>query len=152
MSVSASIDIILSEYGKDNQYAIEIIKVLMEFGWVLSHDGYVGYLPLGDKDDFDWQEKEISIERLTGILKSKQDAGEIVGITMSWKDTEIGGDFLFWPKDNLHTFSMNMDGNRRIIKLDSDYEVTDFQWYLPKLLLPLNKVWTVEYFSFDQHI
>jgi len=118
----------------------------------LSHDGFIGYIPLGDKDVFEWQEKEISIKTLTDILKAKQDANEIIGITMSWKDTGIGGDFLFWPKNELLTFSMNINGTRQTIELESDYKITDFQWYLPKLLMSLNKVWTVEYFSFDQHI
>jgi hypothetical protein len=153
MSVSASIDVILSENTERHLDAIAILKILVNHGWKLSHNGYIGYIALGcKKDDFDWQEKEIEIETLTNILKAKQGADETIGVTMSWKDTEIGGAFLFWPKNDLHTFSMNLDGYRQIITLDEDYKITDFQWYLSKLLPPLNNVWTVEYFSCDQHI
>ena len=152
MSMSVSIDICLNEEGEKRISAIEIIQILVDFGWTLSHNGCVGYLPLGDKDDYNWLEEKMSITTLVDILKAKQDADEIIGVSMSWKNTEIGGSFLFWPKDNLHTFSMNLDGNRKKIRLDSNYEITDFQWYLSKLLVPLNVVWPVEYFSFDQHV
>ena len=152
MSVTATIDIHLPKTEKKHESAIRITQVLVNFGWTLSHNGYIGYLPLGDKDNFDWLEEKISIERLTDILKAKEKANEIIGIIMTWKNTGIGGTFLFWPKGRLHTFSMNIDINRQKIILVDDYEVTDFQWYLPKLLVPLNNVWEVEYFSFDQHI
>jgi hypothetical protein len=143
MSVSASIDIILSE----KKTAVEIINRLMNFGWTLAtKDGYIGYLPLGDKDDFHWQAEKISFEALTKILHEKERANEIVGVTMTWKDTEIGGSFLFWRNDSLETFSMCTDGNRQRTILDGNYEITDFQWYLAKLLPPLD----VEYFSFYQ--
>ncbi len=155
MSVSASIDINLSKNEGKNRSTVEIIEVLVNFGWNLVHDTYISYLPLGDKDDFDWQaEKGMSFETLTKIIEVKEQAEETVGIIMTWKDTDIGGTFLFWPpnKDNLGTFSMNIGINRQIITLTDDYNITDFQWYLPKLLVPLNRILTVEYFSFEQHI
>ncbi len=72
MSVSTSIDIHLSKNEKMHRQTIEIIKVLINFGWTLSNNGFVGYLPLGDNDDFDWQEEEINFETLTNILKKKK--------------------------------------------------------------------------------
>jgi hypothetical protein len=152
MSVSASINVHLPKNGIIHKPAIEIIQVLISSGWTLSHNGYIGYLPLGDKDSFDWQEKEINIETLTDILKAKEDANEIVGVIMTWQNTEIGGTFLFWTNEKYETFTMGISIDRQTMALDDDYKITNFQWYLSKLLPPLNKVWTVEYFSFEQHI
>ena len=152
MSISAGISIRLSECAQPRS-AVDIIKVLIDFGWNIIHDGYISYLPFGDKDDFDWQAKRnINFESLIKILESKEQAEETIGIIMTWKNTDIGGTFLFWSKNELDTFSMNITVDRQKTTLTNDYEITDFQWYLPKLLIPLNKVWTVEYFSFDQHI
>lgn len=152
MSVSASIDIGLSKNHGKQKSAVEIIKELVKFGWNLVHDEYVSYLPIGDKDDFNWQaEKSMRFETLTKIIEAKEQAEEIVGIIMTWKNTDIGGTFLFWPpKDKLDTFSMNININRKTISLSDNYAITDFQWYIPKLLVPLNKVWPVEHFSFQQ--
>ncbi len=151
MSVSTSIDIHLSKNEKMHRPTIEIIKVLINFGWTLSNNGYMGYLPLGDRDDFDWQEKEINFETLTNILKAKEEANEVVGVIMTWKNTGIGGTFLFWTNERYETFTMGISVNRQVITLQNNYKITDFQWYLPKLLIPLNKAWIVEYFSFYQH-
>lgn len=150
MSVSASIDITLTE----NISSIEIIKILINFGWNLTNEnGYVGYLPLGDKENFNWQsERHMSFEALIKILNAKEQASEAAGIILYWKDTDIGGSFLFWPKNKFETFAMGLDGNRQKTFIADGYEITDFQWYLSKLLPPLNQTWTVEYFSFYQHI
>jgi hypothetical protein len=150
MSVSASIVIALTE----SIPAVEIIRKLTIFGWNLTNEyGYVNYLPIGDKDNFDWQaERTMSFEALTKILNAKEQACEIVGVILTWKDTNIGGTFLFQPKKSLETFSMHISIERQKILLSDGYEITDFQWYLSKLLPPLNEMWTVEYFSLDQHI
>ena len=152
MSVSASINIHLSKNNNKHVPAIEIIKVLINFGWNLLHNGYIGYLPIGDKDDFDWQEKKISFEELVSILKEKEETNEVIGIIMTWKNTEIGGTFLFYTNEKYETFSMGISAERQVITLQDDSKITDFQWYLPKLLIPLNEFWNVEYFSFYQHI
>ena len=154
MSASASIDI---SVAGNNVSAIEIIQVLMNSGWTLVHNGYINYLPLGNKDDFDWQaNKDINIEELNQILQAKKEQKEIIGVRMTWQNTDIGGDFLFWPKNNnvnsLETFSLNFDGNRQKIKMENNYELTDFQWYLSKLLPQLSKILKIEYVSFDHYI
>ncbi|MBD3231043.1 hypothetical protein GF322_00070 [Candidatus Dependentiae bacterium] len=144
MSVSANIDIHLAT----KKSTIEIIKILTDSGWNIFHNGYIEYLPLGDKDDFDWQTEKISIEHLMKILQAKQNANEVIGIIMTWKDTGIGGTFLFWTSEKYETFSLGIGIERQKIELIDDYEITNFQWYLPKLLLPLN----ADYFSFYEHI
>lgn len=152
MSISAGISIRLSD-GNRSKSAVNIIKVLIDSGWNLFHDGYISYLPIGDKDDFDWQAKKaMSFEKLTKIIEIKEKTEEVVGVIMTWQNTDIGGTLLFWPEDSLNTFAMNITINRKKTKLADDYEITDFQWYLPKLLTPLNKVFEVEYFACDEHI
>ncbi len=154
MSVSASIDIKLSEIKRTQISATEIIEVLVSSGWNLFHGEYLSYLPLGDKDDFDWQDKkDMSWNALTKIIEAKEQAKEIVGIMMTWENTKIGGDFLFWPPKTSYcnTFSLSTNNNRQVISLTNDYNITDFQWYLPKLLIPLNKAFTIESFKLDHY-
>lgn len=152
MSISANIDIHLSKVIKKHRSAIEIIQELTDFGWTLSLNGYVGYLPLGDTDNFDWKEEKITVEVLNEIIKEKIVLNEVVGVIMTWENTGIGGTFLFWTDEKYETFSMNTSINRQEVVLEIDYKITDFQWYLPKLLVPLDEIWGVEYFSFYHHI
>lgn len=152
MSVYASIDIHLSKIVGKPRSSVEIIQALKDFGWGFSNSKYIAYLPLGDKDEFDWQEKEVSFEKVINMFKEKEEAHEIIGVLMTWKDTYIGGEFLFWPDDRYETFTIHLSSNRQTIILYDDYEITDFQYYLQKILPSLNKIWTVEFFEFREHI
>ncbi len=112
MSVSASIDVMLSKNLQRS--ATGIIQVLVNSGWTLTHDGYIGFLPLGDKDDFDWKAEKIDIETLNSIIKEKECANELVGVTMTWKDTDFGGAFLFWHLGGFSwTISKREDSTKR---------------------------------------
>ncbi len=150
MSVSASIVVALTKTISP----VEVIKILTGFGWnLINEEGYINYLPIGDKDNFAWQaEKNMSFDTLAKILNAKEKADEIIGVILTWKDTNIGGTFLFQPKGSLDTFSMHISIERQKALIAEEYDITDFQWYLSKLLPPLNKEWTVEYFSCEQHI
>lgn len=151
MSISASIDIYLIK-TEDKQYSTyDIIQILIDNGWKHFHNNNVSYQPAGIKEITKWANHPMSIEKLREIFLQKDAACETNGIMMTWQNTEIGGDFLFWPKEvNYKSFSLNLNPFRPIIKLKNDYEIIDFQWYLERLLPPLHRAFGIEAFSFEQ--
>lgn len=89
--------------------------------------GYKGYLPVGDIDDFNWQRSKIvSDQEIIKICEKKFHDEEIIGLSLTWLDTNIGGDFLFFP-DGKISFLLNIN---RIENHATN--LTDFQWYLEK--------------------
>ena len=152
MSIAASINVKLENFHKKTTPIYEIIDVLINNEWTFNENKYITYLPFGDKDDFDWQTDEnIDIAQLKKIFELKEHADEIVGIMMYWKNSEIGGSFLFWPPSTYETFSLNFNAFRPMINLQNNYEIIDFQWYLKRLLPCLDATFGVESFSFEQH-
>jgi hypothetical protein len=148
MSIVASIEISLVEDKTRSISAVNVINVLKNFGWSLVHDNHTSYLPIGDKDDFDWQsEKNMDFLLLAKIIVQKEAAGELIGLILTWQTSDIGIVFLFYMDK---TISISASINRQTIALANNYAITDFQWYLEKLLLPLNEAFGVEYFSCEQ--
>ncbi|PIH57646.1 hypothetical protein CS562_20890 [Paenibacillus sp. LK1] len=69
-------------------------KQIRKFGWSYNDHGHATFLPIGDDDDYGWQHVSISKEELLKILSTKEKQRELIGIGMTWKDTNIGGTFL----------------------------------------------------------
>ena len=160
MSVSASIDlrVVQSSTGKLIT-PIKAIELLAHYGWSLQRDGYVCYLPPGDGDNFGWDGRRMSIESLMAILTKKEDLSELIGVLLTWKNTDIGGNLLLYgnkkslEKDFFTPISFHIDGNRKQLVINDSYGMTDVNWYLEKLLPAFNQGDTyVEYFSYDEHI
>lgn len=72
--------------------------------------GHATFLPIGDDDNYGWQHVSISKEELLKILSTKEKQRELLGVGMTWKDTNIGGTFLI--REN-GTFLMSPDINRK---------------------------------------
>ncbi|WP_164824289.1 hypothetical protein, partial [Paenibacillus elgii] len=51
------------------------------------------------KDDFDWQQDEIKKVNLIEIVEEKEQNGEIIGVTLIWGESGVGGDFLLNPQN-----------------------------------------------------
>ncbi len=124
MSIMASIDFKLSKEGLT---PVDIILGLMRHGWKMYDYGYKMYLPINDDDMFDWQRTKISDNEILEILKKKEELGELLGVFLSWQDTNIGGDFLIY-QDCFVSIILNC--GRQTNKDNS----TNFDWYLPKLI------------------
>lgn len=152
MSISASIDITLQSSTQKRKAAFDIIYILTQSGWSFINNNYTSYLPLNDNDEFDWTtEQNIDSEQLRKLFETKEQAHEIVGILMVWNNSEIGGSFLFWPKEiSCKTFSVNFNAFRPMVKLNDNHEIIDFKWYLERLLPPLEEAFGIEAFSFEQ--
>ena len=131
MSHAAGINITISSSTKS---ILELIEVLLNNGWSVKDHGHISYLPLGDEDAFNWQ--HIAIEawlKIVEIFKQKEKNRELIGLVMTWKDTNIGGEFLFFPDGQLLAVSWGV--NRKVLKHCADF--TDHSWYLTRVLAPL---------------
>ncbi len=154
MSVSAGIKVRLIQCKKGTEiFSIEVVKILNTAGWTLFRSGKASYLPLGDTEFLDYRYGEaIEYEQLVSIIEKKEQLGELVAIDLFWKDTFIGGTFRFDPDSCYSEIRINVSSDRQIIQLNENYSITNFQWYLEKLLPPLNDAFGVEYFSCKEHI
>ncbi len=148
MSISASIDVKLASQ-KSNVESVIIIKKLIDFGWSYCNSGKIMYLPLGDNDDYDWRIiDEIDEVDLFNVLDQKRNMGETIGIMMTWKNTGVGGDFLFWTDGSI---SINLTINRKTIE-SNGIEITDINWYLQKILPCFAKDYIIELYTYEEHV
>jgi hypothetical protein len=107
------------------------IQTLIDSGWRADDGGNMVYLPQGDKDDFNWTDAQgKSREEVFAIIQDKARNGELVGIVMTWKDSQVGGEFLFFP-EKLH-FSLMLSKNRKVLPSCNGF--SDYSWYLSALL------------------
>lgn len=144
MSTLASLRIKLAHKKANPISAVSILKVLIEHGWNLVNNGKVLYLPLGDDDDFDWQEDEINESVFLNIVYQKEKANEVIGVGMTWKDTSIGGTVLICSALDI-SFSLTINRKRLI------NNITDVNWYLEKIIPCLDTDFTtVENYNFSQ--
>lgn len=149
MSISASISIQLGKKGNEKIHAKELINTLVSDKWELQNDGKISYLPLGDDDDFDWQDDEITIKELLDIIDKKEKLGEIVGVSMLWDTTDIGVQLLIRSELEL-SFLLNV--NRKTLISSDSKNLTDVNWYLERIILVLKKNnYTIESFTFDEY-
>lgn len=57
-----------------------LLDILCNGGWkVYNNKGNIEYLPIGDDENFCWQEDKISYEKLKEIIVMKQQKNELVG-------------------------------------------------------------------------
>jgi hypothetical protein len=107
---------------------VAAIEALCFYGWDLIEGTTIGYLPLGDKDDFNWKYVPLELKaKVLEELRKKQLANEIIGITISYKNTEAGANLLFLPEENQISLSLADE-----TKLPNG--INDFELYEQKLL------------------
>ncbi len=145
MSRSRSININL----KEELSSVEILKKLLEYGWTFKDCGKTTYLPIGDSEDFGWISENINKESLFKIIIEKENKKEVVGVVLTWENTEVGGSLLFW---DMKSFSLNIRTNPKFVDNLEGVDITDVSWYLENLLLPLNKNGNlVESFTYEEY-
>jgi hypothetical protein len=104
------------------------IEAICKYGWELNDGSCISYLPLGDKDDFDWQFVPLETKNsVLNELRKKQSANEIIGISVHYRDTDAGASLLYWPKENQISFSLTS-----ATKLETG--INDFKFYEEKLM------------------
>ena len=74
----------------------------------------------------------MSEQEIFDFLKIKSNSDEVIGFVMTWSDTNIGGNVLFFPNFEF-LFSIN-------INIKEIYnKIVDINWYLIKLLSVFDK-------------
>lgn len=113
-----------------------LLDILCNGGWkVYNNKGNIEYLPIGDDENFCWQEDKISYEKLKEIIVMKQQKNELVGIHMFYEYTSYGISLLARNTDKV-IISININRNAIDEKRDS---LTNFEWYFSKLIMILYK-------------
>jgi hypothetical protein len=137
MSHAAGINITISSSAKS---ILELIEVLLNNGWSVKDHGHISYLPLGDEDTFNWQHVALATwPKIIETLKQKEKNRELIGLAMTWKETNIGGEFLFFP--DRQRLAVSWSVNRKALKHCANF--TDHSWYLTRMLTPLLKAYIV---------
>lgn len=148
MGREASFELNCSRFS-DN--LLDIIKLLNSFGWTYyDEDEHAEYLPVGDRDSFDWQMGEITEGDLYAIIDRKQQRGETVGLVMYYRDTEYGITLLAADTSEI---SIMPNINRKTLDEDDDTDsVTDVSWYAERIIQKL--IWyncDVDSFKFEEY-
>lgn len=148
MGREASFELNCSRFS-DN--VLDIIKLLNSFGWTYyDEDENAEYLPVGDRDSFDWQMGEITEGDLYAIIDRKQQRGETVGLVMYYRDTESGITLLAADTSEI---SIMPNINRKTLDEDDDTDsVTDISWYAERIIQKL--IWyncDVDSFKFEEY-
>ena len=112
----------------------DFIRLLTSLGWsCYDGDNHAEYLPVGDKDSFDWQMGEITESGLYAIFDQKWQAGETVGVVLYYRDTEYGVTLL---SADVSEILIIPNINRRTLDDDED-SMTDVNWYAERLFQKL---------------
>lgn len=145
--------------GKKVVTPIEAIGFLMDEGWSFCRNGYVRYLPIGDQDNTTWTREILTMDSLLKIVAEKESQAELIGVAMTWQDTDIGGELLMsgeleTKEKKIHSpikFSVAAHRNKFLSK--EDYPITDVNWYLERLLLAFDRddVY-VEFYTYEEHV
>jgi len=145
MSVDASIDLRIVKYKTGAVISpTETLKILLSNGWrVITDNGEAFYKSLnvnGDDDISNWTIGKITLPELMKIFEEKEQRGELIGVTINWQNTLIGGGVLLYGEKemrqkNIHTsMTFSLDSDRQLIPGIDPFEITDVNWYLTKLL------------------
>lgn len=113
-----------------------LIDSLCSGGWtVFNQNKQIEYLPVGDNDNYSWQEESISYEELRRIVELKQERNELVGVVLFYEGTSYGINLLLRDLQNV---LISIDINRNRIGEERD-SLTNFEWYFSKLIRILNQ-------------
>lgn len=147
MSVEASIDIKLNSYLEYE--TINVIKALIDGGWgVKDKNDKVWYLPVGDKDDFEWEKNVLTEEEIRRIVQEKEKLNETIGIILYWKDTEVGISVLAYSANE---FSVGLNINRKKLSQYDNRAITDVNWYIQNIIQVLKEQqYQIESFVFEE--
>ena len=106
--------------------SLRVIHSLLLNGWTYYNyywQGRVRYIPLGDKDDCEWQDDMLKPEEVESLVVSKLAENEKVIIEFCKNEPRTGLTIFIWSD---YKVSFNIDTDRIIFAEG----VTDVTWYL----------------------
>lgn len=128
MAREAFLSMNISSYSND---IVSVIKLFNNIGWAFTNN-QIEYLPINDNDMFDWRCENLLIEEFFSIVSKKQQIGELVGVNLYYKNTDIGITFLARSTEEI---LLVLSINRKTI----DQEFTDFSWYIIRIVSELKR-------------
>lgn len=131
MSRSVSIDIKFSEKVE----LLEIIKTLRSNDWKLEQNKKIYYMD----ESFDWNFVDYSEENCDEFIRN-----EVKAIELIFKNTDIGISLLVNTKNTISVLI-----NRDIKYLDKESYLVDVNWYLTRVILPLQKQHGMVAYNFE---
>lgn len=145
MSHTAGIEISIS----NKLDSLKLIQLFIDSGWSYDDYGMITYLPFNDNDKFDWRRANLTeFLEVAEVIKKKMINAEIVGMVLTWEDTKIGGEFLFYQEND---FIMSLSSNRKTLAACYDY--TDVSWYIKRLIPPIiDAGYTIESVAWKEDI
>ena len=109
----------------------DIVDLLFQIGWCCRNDkGCVEYLPVGDIDEYNWQEQQLSVDEVNLYINKKQNENEMVGLTLYFQNSIEG---LVLLAKNTKEIMFDLDINRRKMGDNRD-AITDIGWYFDNLI------------------
>ncbi|MGA4959658.1 hypothetical protein [Streptomyces lavendulocolor] len=97
--------------------------------------GEINYLV--DLDEGDWQQRSLNeLPDVVADLERGVAAGHVCSIMLTWKDTRTGGSFFFYPSGDRLMLAPILNTKTR----PDRPEFLDLEWYLSRLLGPLETV------------
>ena len=137
MAKTGDIKIEIDPYN--NYYIFDIIDFINAFeeeSWSLNDHGNISYLPLHDDDNYDWKIKPISFRReIIPLLKEKQKCNETIGVNFYSNKYNTGFSLLVY--NNYNTINFILYNN---VKRIEELSITDFSWYIKKIIPILNRL------------
>lgn len=148
MAIEAVIEINCSGYS---DRIFDVLMLFDQIGWKYwGSDKKVEYLPLGDVDDYEWQEKCMNEKELEELINLKQDNMEKIGVNLYYQNSFEGLVFL---ADSTKEIFLNLCINRRIYEEDSYGSMTDIGWYIDNIIKKLKKVGCpIDYFKIEEYV
>jgi len=126
MGVSASIDF----YFEHKISPLVFFETLINAGWSINDGGYISYLPIGDDDNLDWTRCDLSKwDDIKAIIKQKTVNKEIIGLVLTWKESNIGGEVLIWEDAMGAAFCLTVNRQQQ----SDNPRKTNFSWYLDRI-------------------
>lgn len=122
---------------------VAVVRALIAAGWRFDDHGALTYLPRA-ADIGDWRSSgPEDADAVWGEIAARADAGETVGLVLTWASSQIGGEFLVKGDGEL-LLSTSVD-RRRLGE-----SVTDVSWYLDRLRQPLAALGDVEAWNWTE--
>ena len=141
MSVDASLNVYIDSFD-----VIKILDCLIKNGFdIYSPDGNINMI-ISQDDSFTWGEPEITLREFYDIAERNKDLGYPVGISL-WDNNEIFTNLLAVSEDKI-IFSCDI-GRKTFVS--GDIEVTDVNYYIEKILAPLEKDFKIGGFEFKEY-
>ncbi|MBE5869783.1 MAG: hypothetical protein E7294_00760 [Lachnospiraceae bacterium] len=109
----------------------DIINLITQSGWnYYDAENKIHYLPLGDRDDYDWQTGFLEQLELQKVIEEKQEKNGQIGFDLYHDNSDVGISIL---ARNTKEIQINLDINRKTIEAHRD-DITDVSWYIANIL------------------